>query len=451
MDFNVEVDSIKKKTLKVGLFIKNLPKQEVLKLYKGKTKVVNASAFVPVKQDKNFMYFKIDNKDSLLIEYTVELETSSRFGILGAIKNDIVAFAGEQVFMMPVESLKLGKDAKENCFDINVDFKFKGFKNSLIPFATENNKIQLVAKNFNEIFEFGKAPYIFTDQPFPIKSELNLFSNYELPKSVEHNITLIYNYYSTLFENKIDLTLTLLKNVGKRRMFVGASKNDIALSFDENNKQDYKFLSNKIFLAFITQLVDKQELITPPNLWIVEGLSTYYENKSLEVLDSNLKENLNISFDDEMKKLYRIYRYSVAKHEKIYNFPPLLDGGLKAYALIEYLYNIKAPILIKLFEDNASLYEEDNIVKYLIKLTAKDKFLQPNMFKAILKEQIEEIAPKYIFGTEIIPLDIDIKGDIGEIKPVLEDFEKTMATYFAFENLKPPVSEITEEDLEIFK
>lgn len=451
MDFNVELDSIKKKTLKISLFIKNLPEQEVLKLYKGKTKVINASAFVPVKQDKNFMYFKIDNKDSLLIEYTVELETSSRFGILGAIKNDIIAFAGEQAFMMPVEALKLGKDNQDNCFEITIDFKLKGFKNAIIPFANENNRIQIVAKSFNEIFELSKSSYIFTDAPVPVNSNLNIFANYDLKEDVKKNITAIYDYYASLFKSKIDLKIILLKNNQARRIFAGASKYNIAMSFDEANRQDYKFLSNKIFLSFITQLINKQELLTPPNLWIVEGLSTYYENKSLEILDSSLKENLNISFDAEMKKLYRIYRYSVAKNEKIYNFPPLLDGGLKAFALIEYLYNIKAPLLIKLFEDNASLYEDDNIIKYLINLEPKDKFLQPNMFKAILKEKIDDIAPKYIFGTEIIPLDIDITGNIEEIKTTLEDFEKTMATYFAFENIKPPFSEITEEDLSIFK
>ncbi|MGL4450203.1 MAG: hypothetical protein ACRCTZ_03290 [Sarcina sp.] len=450
MDFNVELESIKKKTLKVSLFIKNLPEQEVLRLYKGKAKIVNANAFVPVKQDKNFMHFKIDKKDSLLIEYTVELETSSRFGILGAIKNDIIAFAGEQVFLMPVEALKLGKEAKENCFEITIDFKFKGFKNSMIPFANENNRIQIVAKNFSEMFELGKAPYVFTDTPIPVNSGLNLFANYDLSDDIKNNIKSIYNYYVSLFESKIDLNLTILKNASIRRIFAGASKYNIAISFDANNKQDYKFLSNKIFLSFITQLVDKQELLTPPNLWIVEGLSTYYENKSLEVLDIELKENLNISFDEEMKKLYRVYLYSTTKYEKIYNFPPLLDGGLKAYALIEYLYNIKAPVLIKLFEDNASLYAEDNMIKYLIGLTPKDKFLQPNMFKAILKEKVEEIAPKYIFGTETIPFNGDFTGDAQTIKPLLEDFEKIMATYFAFENLKPPVSEITEEDLKIF-
>ncbi|MGL5067457.1 MAG: hypothetical protein ACRC6T_06460 [Sarcina sp.] len=450
MDFSVEVESVKKKLLKINLFMKNLPKMEMLQLYKGKTKIVSANAFVPVKQDKNFMYFKLDNKDSVLIEYTVELETSSRFGILGAIKNDILAFSGEQIFMMPIEALQLGKKANENCFDIKIDFKFKDYKNAFIPFHQEN-KIEIVARRFDEIFEFGKASYVFTNSNLPNSSRLNLFANYDISKTTRDSINSIFDYYCELFESKIDLNLTLLKNTLKRRIFAGASKSNIAMSFDENNKQDYKFLSNKIFLAFIGQLVGKQELITPPNLWIVEGLATYYENKSLETFSNEFKENLNISFDEEMKKLYRIYLYSVTKNEKIYNFPPLLDGGLKSYALIEYLYNIKAPILVKLFEDNASLYEEDNIIKYLIKLDTKTTFLQPNMFKAILNEKIDVIATKYIFGTEIIPLRIDIRGGVDEIKPILEDFEKTMATYFAFENVKPPVSEITDDDFEIFK
>ena len=453
MDFNVELESIKKKTLKVNLFIKNLPQMETLKLYKGKTKITNASAFVPVKQDKNFMYFKLDKKDSLLVEYTIELETSSRFGTLGAIKNDIIAFAGEQVFLMPMEALKLGKLDSENCFDITVDFRFKGYKNSIIPFTTNssNNKVALVAKGFNEVFEFGKASYVFTDSAIPKNARLNLFANYDIPETVKTTVNTIYSYYCGLFKKKIDLNLTLLKNTSKKRIFAGASKSSVTMSFDETSKQDYKFLSNKIFLAFMQELVPKQELVTPPNLWIVEGLATYYENKSLEKLSDELKGDLDISFDEEMKKLYRIYLYSITKHEKVYNFPPLLDGGLNCYALVEYLYNIKAPILIKLFEDHASLYKEDNIVKYLINQKPKEKFLQPNMLKTILKDKLDYIAPNYIFGTERIPLDIDIKGSVEDIKPVLEDFEKTMATYFTFENLKPPVSEITEEDFEIFK
>lgn len=433
LNFNIEIESIEKKMLKVKLFMQDLPEVDVLHLFKSKANVVNVNSFVPTKDDTNFLHFKIDKKNSILFEYTVSLEGNSKFGKLGNISSDTLAFTGEQVFLLPYEAINLGKNKEEFMFEISIEYSLNSYKDNILPFENDT-KTLITTSSWSDVFSFLKSAYIFSNTLTSNSFEkLNIHSDGQLDDIITQNIKSIYTYFEGLFGDSINLDVTILSNNDKS--FAGASNNSICSTFDLNDKRDYKLLSKRIFSAFMQSKLKSSVLFAPPNLWIMEGLSVYYENKALDLMDDDSKKRLNLSFENEYKKLYRIYLHSIKTNEKLYNFPVILDGSLKSYALIEYLYNIKAPLLIKLFEENAISKDSDSILKYLCSLEDVNKFLQPNMFEEILGEKVHLMAKNFIFGTNTIPLEIDIKGDIEEIKEQILEFENTMAMYFRIDNI----------------
>lgn len=431
LNFNIEIESLEKKLLRVKLFINDLPELDTLHLFKSKSKIENVNSFVPMSSDQNFLYFKIDKKDSILFEYIVKLEDNSKFGKIGSIDSNILAFAGEQVFILPYQAINLGKNQENFEFEISVDYNLNSFKNKLIPFEN-NNSTHFTTDSWSDIFSFVKSSYVFSNT-LNTKSydKLCITCKDNIDPIIVDNIKSIYSYFESIFNDSVNVDVVILPYEEKK--FAGSSDTIICSTFDLNDKRDFKLLSKRLFNAFIQSKIKSHVLFAPPNLWIVEGLCVYYENKALAHIDEASKERLNLSFEKEYQKLYRLYIHSMSTNEKIYNFPPVLDGSIKSFALIEYFYNIKAPLLIKLFEDNAINPDSNSIIKYLCSLEDANKFSQPHMFEKILANKVHMIAKNYIFNVNKIPLDIDIKGDLEEIKSQILEFENTMAMYFAID------------------
>lgn len=448
INFNIKKLSTDDMTLRVNLFMDNINKMDVVHLYRGKSKVSNLDTNIDFKEDKDFVHFNTSNSNSFELTYDVKLGFLAKHGHYGYITDTTVAFAGEQVLLLPFEALNLASDKNIFTFDINVTFDFN--TNKIIPF-NKNNSTYVHAKTWGDMFELMKSSYIFSNLNLTkINNNFNLYSNFNIEAIHVKNLNKLYNYYSNLFKIEIPLNITsLLDNNLEYGIFAGSSCSNICASFDFTKKRDYQLIAHRMFHAFMDSKLDNHVFHMPPNLWVTEGLAGIYEHKALEILDENFKKELNISFDEEFKKLYRIYLYSITKNEKLYNFPPLLEGNLNSHALIEYLHYNKAPILIKFFEDNSPIENEDKFINYLLSLESLENFSQPDMFKAILQDKTNEFAIDYIFGAKHIIYDIDLKGDISIIREELTNFEKTMSTWFELDKVKND-SLVTNEDLKIF-
>ncbi len=84
----------------------------------------------------------------------------------------------------------------------------------------------------------------------------------------------------------------------------------------------------------------------PPNLWLTEGLATYYENLALESLEEELKERLDIKFKKEMAILYTRYLYMTLKEPSRFRIIPMEEGSIRSHGKIEFLHYTKAPLLV---------------------------------------------------------------------------------------------------------
>ncbi|MGL4763038.1 MAG: hypothetical protein ACRCWG_16570 [Sarcina sp.] len=449
INFNIAINSIEDMTLKVKLFISEIPQLDGLHLFRSKSKVSNIITDVEFKEDKDFIHCKIDNNTTFEMEYLVKLGFLAKHGAYGIATEDIVAFAGEQVLLLPFETLNLASNKNDFTFDIEINYDLESYKNMIIPFKNDN-KTTLVAKNWGDMFEIMKSSYVFAKvNTHNINNNFKLHTNFKIDDVAKNNLNKLYNYYTNLFKTEIELNLSSLKTDLDQKLFAGSSKTNICATFDFNDKRDYQLISHRMFHAFMDTRLNNSVFHMPPNLWVTEGLACYYEHKALEVLDTDFKYALDISFNEEFKKLYRTYLYSINKNEKLYSFPPLLEGNLQSNALIEYLHYTKSPLLIKFFEDASLLDGEDRFINYLLSLETLEDFSQADMFKAILTDNINDIAVNYIFGVKPLVLDIDPAGDIEKIREELTEFENVMSTWFKLDKVQND-SNVTDEDLAQF-
>ena len=433
INYSVELNSSSKKTLDVKMFITGLKDMTTLKLYKGNSMISAIKSFIPVTIDATCINFELGTKDTCLIEYTAHLGMPSKHGQYGDISAEAISFCGEEVLLLPFESLDVKEDKTKLTFEIEAFFKFKNFKNSLIPFNTDNKTI-VTANTFSDIFEFLKSAYVFTNNSETlINSNFSYYSITDINSTTKNNLANLYDYYKNLFNTDINLVISSLSKDGTKNTFSGGANSNICASFDLKDKKDLKFLSHRMFYAFLESKVKTQAMHIPPNLWVTKGLAAYYESKALEVFDDTTKNELNLSFDEDMKRLYRIYLYSLKTNEKIFSIPPIVEGSLKSSALLEYLHTIKAPLLIKFFEENSDLEHSDKFINYLISIDDLNKFSQPDMFKAILKEKTAELAQSYIFNSRSLVFDMDLKGDTDMIRKEFLEFDSLMNALFTLD------------------
>lgn len=444
INFNVEVYSLKKNLLKITLILNNFSNNNELIIYKNKIKLTNLKANCYFTEKDNFINLKPTENSIIEISYLASVGYPAKHGIYGCLTEDLLTFGGEQFLIFPTEVFNgISLDTK---ISINFNFENKDrFSNILIPF-NKNNSVTLTDCNFGNIYELLKSPYNFSKlNSYVINNSFTLTTNKIIDSNLLVNLRTLYNYYCNLFKITIPIELSSISIDSQFKLFAGSSRSLITADFDFNDKRDWQLLSHRLFHSFMDSKLDNPLFHIPPNLWVTEGLASYYEHKALEILPNEFKEKLKISFNEEFKNLHRIYRYTLKKAPSLYGFPPMVEGELKIKALIEYLHYYKAPLLINFFEEESPLTSEDKFINYLINLDNLNKFSLPDMFYFILKDKINEFSINYIFNSAIIPSSLDLTGDLKDIKNTIENFEEMINSWFLLDNIKNPI--IVDENL----
>lgn len=431
LNFNIELFSIEKKLLKVTLTLSTNESGNIT-LFKNKVKILNPESTFDFYEKNNFIYLNKNSDSEFKLSYLVSISYFSKHGIYGFLSEELITFGGEQFLILPIEILN---GTNQDC-TININYKFDTFLNISIPFKNENCT-KLTLCSWGNIYELLKSSYSFSNiKSYLIKGNFTLSSNYEISTDILNNLNALYDYYFSLFKTNIKLHISSINIKSQYKLFSGSGRNTICADFDFGNKRDWQLLSHRMFHAFMDSKLDNSIFHMPPNLWVTEGLATYYEHKALEVLDSNFKKKLKISFEEEFKNLHRIHRYSMKNNPEIYGFSPMAEGELKVQALIEYLHYYKAPLLIDFFESQSPLNLEDKFINYLLSLRDLNNFSQVDMFYNILQEKINEFSMKYIFGNEIIPTYLDLSWNPSDIKTSIESFKYIMNSWFALDNIE---------------
>jgi spore cortex formation protein SpoVR/YcgB (stage V sporulation) len=105
----------------------------------------------------------------------------------------------------------------------------------------------------------------------------------------------------------------------------------------------------------------------PPNLWVNEGLATYYENMSLNALPEDVKSKLDINVNKEFALLFNRYLYMLIKEPFSYGFAPMDEGKLVSNAAaMEFLHYTVAPLHIKAFDNEVSNGKPETMLSFIL-------------------------------------------------------------------------------------
>lgn len=440
---SVKENNISEKSLDINLKVSGISK-EAIKLYKGNINVSNISCTYKYNEENNFIeVLKSDNLD-LVLNYTVNLGSLGKHGHTGELNENILAFSGEHIFILPVNILSLKDYYDGYCDFIKISFDIKNKKLVHIPFMKEENTLNINNPVWSDIYKLMKDNYIFGNfKECYKKDSLKIFTeeNINIEDSVKENIYNLYSYYTNLFEIKKDLNIVLLnKNKYDNENILGGCVGDsICASFDFNKLRDLQLLSHRLFHNFMDFKIRTKAFHMMPNLWLTEGLATYYENVALESLNDDFKKDININSDKEFKKIFLRYLYMRIKNRELLNIAPMEEGSIKSYGKIEFLHYTIAPLIIKLIEDirYKSIGEKDSIIKYINSLDYKNGFYMDELFIYLLGDNRDKFAISYLFNSEILPLwYLDYKfEDASELIDHINEYEYVLWTWFNKEGI----------------
>ncbi|MGL5245285.1 MAG: hypothetical protein ACRC7R_08950, partial [Sarcina sp.] len=306
ISIHIEELNVEMKTLLVKCNIENIINKKFIQLYLGKVKWENVKCNDFIEQKGSFALVYSNNSNNVSFSYVVKIGNLSKHGHGGEISNKLITFAGEQVLVFPVEVLTM--DDKVNIdfiSNITINFGFNSYKYNIIPFKN-NNKLSIDFPKWINIYDTMKSSYTFGDfnvnkfmdneNVLEIHNE-NIFENKEVCINIIEDLKRLYNYYCKVFntsEMKLSLILLNKNSYNGNYILGGCGVSTIAATFNYKNLRDWQLLCHRMFHAFMDYKLKLREVHIPPNLWLTEGLATYYEIMALDALSNSRKIELGI-------------------------------------------------------------------------------------------------------------------------------------------------------------
>ena len=387
------------------------------------------------------------------IVYEANVAVLGKHGSRGAITGDYAVFDGDQAFLLPAEfSIFFESGLKKAISRIKFDFDFQKEWIGIIPFKRINNP------DWMDIYAITKNAFVFGafEQVSGFSDGLSVFA---LPGQVPEDVSgfgSLYSYYKDLFGTAPpEFNVVLLPSDGPSGQVIGGSGTvTVAASFDRDSLRDWQLLSHRMCHAFYDNAAPYMNVHVAPNIWLNEGLVTYYENLATGALPETLKEKLGVDVDRQLALTFNQYLYMRFKEPFIYNFAPMDEELLTSPAMTEFLHYTTAPLVVKLFEDESvNLGNSPNALLHYC--------LDENAFEStytaiaaaldLLGDNGAKFCEKYLLGIEIPPL-WDLKAhqpSSAEILESLNYIEILLANWQQTENEDYPVDVVSEQEFSL--
>jgi len=302
------------------------------------------------------------------LTYHIQLAKPGKHGHHGFIDNEFIVFEGGQVFLLPVDFYTLSDiempEAVENMtftFDFASLLKKQAYTNpvEIIPFN------ELIKPGQAEIYSLCKNAFVFGDfvkiksknTPAADSFSVNVLNREKEKYINEPGFFELYSYYNDLFNSHPDsyntVLLPLCEDSGLP-IIGGSGEAVCASSFDIGKLRDWQLLSHRMFHAFFISTAYNPAFFIPPNLWINEGLASYYEIVSLESLNDTLKSYIGADGKSQLAGMFSQYLYIRFRYPGDYDFAPMQEAEvIYSGAKKEFLHYTMAPLLITAFEETA--------------------------------------------------------------------------------------------------
>ena len=260
--------------------------------------------------------------ESVVFQYDVKLgeNTGVDFQVDGDLYEDLLAFQGKKVLMMPLfDSNNLTHMEK---YISSVSFQLAGGSdwNAIIPFAPANSpekSFQLERPTWYDYYDLINSSYCFGSfEPLNLSSggeNAVFYLDSAIRESAELSdlsmVISFYNYYTGVFGSNLDKPVVLLRTNedGESIILSGVGGQSAAISLSMYTPDACQTMSRTLYHAFFDSKVHACNLHYQPNEWLYRGLGDRYVNASAEALPQELKDLYGIQVQDDLNTRYMKY------------------------------------------------------------------------------------------------------------------------------------------------
>ncbi|MCL2152999.1 MAG: hypothetical protein FWH57_08595 [Oscillospiraceae bacterium] len=372
----------------------------------GKTK----EAFI---SEEGIITIPVSRGSTTNIDYDVSVSLPAKHGSRGAVTDIYTVFDGDQTFLLPAEFNLLSEEGVRNAVGrLNFAFDFPNNWEKIIPFT------HLSDPGWMDIYSITKNAFVAGEfyLDYSTQSGLKVYSlehqaadqqtTSQLTPEDMAGFDSLYAYYLELFGSAPEgFNIVLLPP--DRQIIGGSGTGVVAASFDPNSIKDWQLLSHRMFHAFYDTVAPYINVHVEPNMWLNEGLATYYEKLAMDALPEPLKLRLGADFRSQMALTFSQYLYMRLKEPFQYNFAPMDEERLTSSSMTEFLHYTAAPLIVMLFERESANNGNppDSLLRYCLDSSAfEGRVTALEAALDLLGDEGVGFCDDYLLGMNIPPL-----------------------------------------------
>ncbi|MDR1157659.1 MAG: hypothetical protein LBK75_05045 [Oscillospiraceae bacterium] len=385
------------------------------------------------------------------ITYEAQIGVPGKHGNRGAFTGNFAVFDGEQILLLPVAFyMNDDDDVSAGIGRIGLRFDFPADWQALVPVKSVSSPRWIDVYNLSKnAFVFGRFDTLYSG------GGLHVYS-LEGGESNAAGFSELYSYYKDLFggaPKEFNVVLLPSDSSPDGKIMGGAGTGTVAASFDRASLRDWQLLAHRMFHAFYDTLAPYAAAHTPPNLWLNEGLATYYENMAMDALPLDVKTAVGADADKQFAVLFDQFLYAKIRDPYTYGIAPIDEGGTDSEAVTEFIHYYEAPLIVKTFEDLSRKLGNapDALLRYVLDEGA---FATIAPFQAafdLLGSEADAFAESYISGVEIPELwylNPYQPSSSEELLKALNDVELHLGSWQQVKTAAYPIFTVTREELD---
>lgn len=384
--------------------------------------------------------------ESVVFQYDVKLgeNTGVDFQVDGDLYEDLLAFQGKKVLMMPLfDSNNLTHMEK---YISSVSFQLAGGSdwNAIIPFAPANSSeksFQLERPTWYDYYDLINSSYCFGSfEPLNLSSggeNAVFYLDSAIRESAELNdlsmVISFYNYYTGVFGSNLDKPVVLLRTNedGESTILSGVGGQSAAISLSMYTPDACQTMSRTLYHAFFDSKVHARNLHYQPNEWLYRGLGDRYVNASAEALPQELKDLYGIQVQDDLNTRYMKYLFISLKDPVMASLSSDMEGSMAA-GQEDFYFNVKVPLILETIESFTSQKQENALLHYLMEQPQRQDVNISRLMQDLLGDN-EEMVRAYFSGTSFIPNYWNLSAQDWSAEDtvnLLAGYEDTLSTLF---------------------
>lgn len=384
--------------------------------------------------------------ESVVFQYDVKLgeNTGVDFQVDGDLYEDLLAFQGKKVLMMPLfDSNNLTHMEK---YISSVSFQLAGGSdwNAIIPFAPANSpekSFQLERPTWYDYYDLINSSYCFGSfEPLNLSSggeNAVFYLDSAIRESAELSdlsmVISFYNYYTGVFGSNLDKPVVLLRTNedGESIILSGVGGQSAAISLSMYTPDACQTMSRTLYHAFFDSKVHARNLHYQPNEWLYRGLGDRYVNASAEALPQELKDLYGIQVQDDLNTRYMKYLFISLKDPVMASLSSDMEGSMAA-GQEDFYFNVKVPLILETIESFTSQKQENALLHYLMEQPQRQDVNISRLMQDLLGDN-EEMVRAYFSGTSFIPNYWNLSAQDWSAEDtvnLLAGYEDTLSTLF---------------------